>query len=191
MLSGTAAMWPSLVDNHIMTLIEQLEADLGEIRKRQVVGDKFVSRLSKEVNALRDTGQATQDRVSELSAQIANLTNTMEAMNMEKKDGAAAPASSNPAMPTSRSRHAEHHSIGTPRSSTPDRKDSGGRVREAIRTELVSGAHERRHAKGGLSQRADVRDAFRQCLREKGPHNEVFGEHARQSVRVRAHRDRH
>lgn len=138
LLSGMAAMLPSLVDKHIMTLIEPLKADLGEIKKRQVASDKVVSRLSKEVNALRVTGQATQDKVSELSNQIANLTKAMEAMNTAKSDSAAAPASSASAMPAPRRSHAEQHSISTPRSSAQDYKDSGGKEPEAIRTKLVS-----------------------------------------------------
>lgn len=93
LLAVRAAMLPTLVDNHIMTLIEPLKADPGEIRKRQVASDKMVTRLSEEVIAMRVIGQATQDPVAELSSRTSQLTKTRDAIVVEQERSAAASSS--------------------------------------------------------------------------------------------------
>lgn len=73
-LEGMQEMLRSLVDNHMLNLLEPIEADISEIHKRQVVSDKLVSRLSNEVASVRVTGQGTQDQIAVLSARIEALT---------------------------------------------------------------------------------------------------------------------
>lgn len=98
-----------------------------------------MTRLSKEVSALRVTGQATQDSVGELSSQISHLlkTKTMESMAVEQKRSAVASSSSGtqqaaPGLGRPSVTTLAHPGMHRRRGSESDREP------EAIRTKLVS-----------------------------------------------------
>lgn len=77
-------MLPSLVDAHKLGLLEPLHADICNIEKPQNARGKAASRLSKEVNALRITGQAMQDQVAQLKTQITKLTTQLEEIQVSQ-----------------------------------------------------------------------------------------------------------
>lgn len=140
-LRGMQEMLPCSVHNCMFNLLEPIKADIRKIRKRQVASDKLVSRLSHEVNAVRVTGQYTQDQVAALSAKIVASTRSADAMAMAQSTPNAQAASSSQAPRAAQipqQRAAEHHKIGTPRASSPTCGRSDGQEPEAIRRKLVS-----------------------------------------------------
>lgn len=128
----------SLVDNHMLNLLEPIKADIGEIRKRHIAGDTVLSRLTKEVNALRVTGQATQDNVAVFSAKRDALTKSMGVVAVAQASSSGQAAGSSQQPQPARYQHTEHHSIGTPCVSSLARGKFDRREPESVRKKLVA-----------------------------------------------------
>lgn len=97
LIQSMIAMVPNLVETHIMGLLEPMKGDLEDIRKRQIVADKNTARISKEVNALRVTGQNTQDQMAAISSKLDALTAKMEKISVAQAGSSRDPSARSPA----------------------------------------------------------------------------------------------
>lgn len=126
-------MPPSLIDTHMLDLLEPLRADIGDIKKRQIANDKAASSLSKEVNAFRAKGKATQVHLAQVTTH--KLTTKLEDMRVSLAASAAQSSSS------AQHSHAlapkpEHYHIRTSRRSGMTKTTEASGEPEAIRTKL-------------------------------------------------------
>lgn len=89
LVRGLQAMLPNIMDTHMLDLLEPMWEGIGYSKKRQIARDKAASRLSKEVIALRITGQAKRDQVAQLTTQITKLTPKLEDVLVSQMASAA------------------------------------------------------------------------------------------------------
>lgn len=82
LIKNMTDMIPQLVESHIMTLLEPMKSDLEDIRKRQLVSDKTMVRISKEVSAMRISGQSSQDQMTKMNEKLDALSARMERISM-------------------------------------------------------------------------------------------------------------